>query len=193
MRIDAVRRITSADNKTLLVLIALLPTLSALTVPTHAATSNTPTYVLGVSDPTDPLVIDLQSLTSSVTTLPGISSLTLVGANSILFVDGQWRQTVSSLDPTVLSVVADKALNGIPTIVIRGTPSILADSISGLVNTRALGLPLISDGVQVFGTLLDGTREAMVLQVLAGFDYAVQAEFSWDNNFYLKAQRHSLH
>jgi hypothetical protein len=55
----------------------------------------------------------------------------------------------------------------------------LADSISGLIKTRAIGLPLISDGVQVFGTLPDGTRQAMVLQVLAGFDYAVQAEFTW--------------
>jgi len=146
---------------------------------THGATGTTPTYVLGVVSPTDPLMLDLQSLTSSITILPGISSLTLVGANSILFVDGQWLQAVSSLDPTTLSLVANKALNGIPTIVIRGTPSILADSISGLIKTRALGLPLISEGVQVLGTLPDGTRQAMVLQVLAGFDYAVQAEFTW--------------
>ena len=145
----------------------------------HAAPNNTVTYVLGVTSPTDPLIVDLQSLTSSVTILPGISSLTIVGGNSILYVDGQWLQTASSLNPTILSQVASEALNGIPTIVIRGSPSILADSISGLIGTRAIGLPLISDGVQVFGTLPDGTRQAMVLQVLAGFDYAVQAEFTW--------------
>jgi hypothetical protein len=178
-RTDALRIITSAHNKTLLALLVVLPILSALTVTSHAATSNTPTYVLGVSSPTDPLIIDLQSLTSSVTILPGISSLGLVGGNSILFVDGQWLQTASSLDPTLLSLVASKALNAIPTIVIRGSPSLLADSISGLLKTRALGLPLISDGVQIFGTLPDGTRQAMVLQVIAGFDYAVQAEFNW--------------
>jgi hypothetical protein len=170
---------TNAHNKVLLVLLVVLPILSALTVTSHAATSNTPTYVLGISSPTDPLIVDLQSLTSSVTILPGVSSLGLVGGNSILFVDGQWLQTVSSLDPTVLSLVASKALNAIPTIVIRGSASLLADSISGLLKTRALGLPLISDGVQIFGTLPDGTRQAMVLQVLAGFDYAVQAEFNW--------------
>jgi hypothetical protein len=173
------RTIISVYKKTLLVLLVALPILSALAVTSHAATSNTPTYVLGVSSPTDPLIVDLQSLTSSVTILPGISSLGLVGASSILFVDGQWLQTASSLDPTVLSLVASKALNAIPTIVIRGSPSLLADSISGLLKTRALGLPLISDGVQVFGTLPDGTRQAMVLQVLSGFDYAVQAEFTW--------------
>jgi hypothetical protein len=173
------RNILNTHNTIILVLLALLPLLSALTITSHATTSSTPTYVLGVTNPTDPLIVDLQSLTSSVTILPGISSLTLVGGNSILFVDGQWLQTVSSLDPTVLSLVAGKALSAIPTIVIRGSASILADSISGLIKTRAVGLPLISDGVQVFGTLLDGTRQAMVLQVLAGFDYAVQAEFTW--------------
>jgi hypothetical protein len=178
-RNDALQIITRAHNKTLLVLLVLLPILSALTVTSHASTSNTPTYVLGVSSPTDPLIVDLQSLTSSVTILPGISSIGLVGANSILFVDGQWLQTASSLDPTLLTLVASKALNAIPTIVIRGSASLLADSISGLLKTRALGLPLISDGVQIFGTLPDGTRQAMVLQVLAGFDYAVQAEFNW--------------
>jgi hypothetical protein len=173
------RKLLSAHRKTLLALITILPVLSGLAITSHAATNNTATYVLGVTSPTDPLIVDLQSLTSSVTILPGISSLTLVGGNSILYVDGQWLQTASSLNPTILSQVASEALNGIPTIVIRGSPSILADSISGLIGTRAIGLPLISDGVQVFGTLPDGTRQAMVLQVLAGFDYAVQAEFTW--------------
>ncbi len=173
------RTITNNHRTTLIAVVVVLTIMSALTVNSHAASSSTSTFVLGVSSPTDPLIVDLQGLTSSVTILPGITSLGLVGGNSILFVDGQWLQTASSLDPTVLSLVASKALNAIPTIVIRGSPSILADSISGLLKTRALGLPLISDGVQVFGTLPDGTRQAMVLQVLAGFDYAVQAEFTW--------------
>jgi len=87
-----------------------------------------PTYVLGVTNPTDTLIVDLHSLTSSVTAPPGISSLALVGGNSILFDDGQWLQTASSLDPTVLSLVASKALNGISTIVIRGNPTLLLSS-----------------------------------------------------------------
>src|SRR5260370_23527279 len=173
------RPITDNHKTTLIAFVVVLTIMSALTVNSHAASSSTPTYVLGVLSPTDPLIVDLQSLTSSVTILPDITSLGLVGGNSILFVDGQWLQAASSLDPTILSLVASRALNAIPTIVIRGNPSILADSISGLLKTRALGLPLISDGVQVFGTLPDGTRQAMVLQVLAGFDYAVQAEFTW--------------
>src|SRR5713101_1287848 len=111
--------------------IALIAALSIHPLGPVRGASNTPVYVLGVSNPTDPLIIDLQSLTSSVTILPGVSSLTLVGGNSILFVDGQWLQTVSSLDPTILSLVASKALNAIPTIVVRGSPSLLADSISG--------------------------------------------------------------
>lgn len=170
---------TKAHNKTLLLLLALLPILSALTMTSHAAPSNTPTFVLGVLNPVDPLIVDLQAQTSSVTILPGISSLSLVNSNSILFVDGQWLQTVSGINPAIISQVAAEALSGIPTIVIRGNPALLANSISGLVGTRAIGLPLISDGVQVFGTLPDGTRQAMVLHVLAGFDYAVQAEFAW--------------
>ena len=151
----------------------------AYPLPSVLATSNTPTYVLGVSNPTDPLIIDLQGLTSSVTVLPGVSSLTLVGGNSILFVDGAWLQSVSSIDPTVLSLVAQEALKAVPTVVVRGTPSLVADSISGLVTTKVPSLPLISEGVQVIGTLPDGTRQGNTFQVIAGFDYAIQAEFTW--------------
>jgi len=144
-----------------------------------AATSATPTYVLGVSNPPDPLIADLQSQTSSVTLLPSVSALSSIGGNSILFIDGAWLTTASSLDPTVLSSVVQTALTGVPTVVIRGSPSLLANSISGLVKSQAIGLPLISEGLQVFGTLSDGTRQAMSFQVISGFDYAVQAEFSW--------------
>jgi len=157
----------------ILMAIAIFPT------PSVKAAASTPVYVLGVTDPLDPLVTDLHSLTSSVTILPGVSSLTLVGSGSILYVDGQWLQTASSLDKTVLSLVAGEALEGVPTVTIRGNPSLLGDSISGLIGTKAPGLPLISQGIQVVGTLPGGTRQAYVLQVIQGFDYAVAAEFAW--------------
>jgi hypothetical protein len=157
----------------ILVAIAIFPT------PSVKATSSTPVYVLGVTDPLDPLVTDLQGLTSSVTILPGVSSLTLVGSGSILYVDGEWLQTASTLDKTILSLVAAEAIEGVPTVAIRGNPSLLGDSISGLIGTKAVGLPLISQGIQVVGTLPDGTRQAYVLQVIQGFDYAVAAEFAW--------------
>jgi len=162
-------------------LVLLLALTIALVV--HAspvvATSATPTYVLGVPNPLDPLIVDLQSLTSSVTLLPSVSALSSIGGNTILFIDGAWLATASSLDPTVLSSVTQTALTGVPTIVVRGNPSLLANSISGLLKTQAIGLPLISEGLQVFGNLSDGTRQAMSFQVISGFDYAVQAEFAW--------------
>src|SRR2546428_3107095 len=156
----------------------ILPVLAS-PLPSVVAASNTPTYVLGVSNPTDPLIVDLQGLTSSLTILPGVSSLTLLGGNSILFVDGVWLQSASSVDPAVLSLVAQEALKAVPTIVLRGTQSLLANSISGLVTTKVPSLPLISEGVQVIGTLPDGTRQGNTFQVIAGFDYAIQAEFTW--------------
>ncbi|HZD12548.1 MAG TPA: hypothetical protein VE177_03400, partial [Candidatus Binatus sp.] len=70
-------------------------------------------------------------------------------------------------------------LGGVPTVAIRGAPSILGDSISGLIKVQAINLPLISQGIQIIGSLPGGLRQAFVLQVLAGFDYAVQAEFNW--------------
>jgi len=143
------------------------------------AISATPVYVLGASSPLDPLVTDLQGLTSSVTILPSVSSLSLLGSGSILYVDGGWLSTATSLDPTVLSLIASTALRGVPTVVVRGNAAILADSIQGLIGFHNPGLPLISEGVKILGTLSDGTQQGATLQVLAGFDYAVAAEFHW--------------
>src|SRR6266849_3554872 len=144
-----------------------------------AAQNNTPVYVLGVVNTLDPLIVDLQSLTSSLTILPGVSSLSLTQPDSILFIDGTWLQSVTSLDPTVLTTILGPVLNGLPTIVVRGNPSLVQDSISGLLKLRVSNLPLIASGVRVVGTLPDGTTQGMILQVLAGFDYAVNTEFSW--------------
>src|SRR2546425_857966 len=143
------------------------------------ATSSTPTYVLGVSNPLDPLIVDLQSLTSQVTLLPSVSGLASIGANSILYTDGSWLATASSLDPTVLSSVVQTVLSGVPTIVVRGNPGILENAVSGLMRFPTPNLPLISDGVQIRGALADGTRQATSLKVIAGFDYAVGTEFQW--------------
>jgi hypothetical protein len=143
------------------------------------ATSSTTTYVLGVTNPLDPLVVDLQSLTSSVTLLPSVSALTSLGGNSILFIDGSWLATASSLDPTILSSVVKTVLTGIPTVVVRGNPAILENSVSGLMKFPTPNLPLISDGVQITGALADGTRQAASLKVIDGFDYAIGTEFQW--------------
>jgi hypothetical protein len=64
-------------------------------------------------------------------------------------------------------------------VVVRGTPTILQNSISGLIKGQVPNLPLIAEGLKIFGTLSDGTRQGAVLQVIAGFDYAVNAEFTW--------------
>jgi hypothetical protein len=148
-------------------------------VPLAAAQSTTPTYVLGVSSPLDPLVVDLQNRTSSLTILSGVSGLSLLGPGSILFIDGAWLQTVSSLDPTILPLLDSTVLNGVPSVVVRGTPTILQNSISGLLKGAVPNLPLIAEGLKVFSTLPDGTRQGAALQVIAGFDYAVNAEFTW--------------
>jgi hypothetical protein len=63
--------------------------------------------------------------------------------------------------------------------VVRGSPTILQNSISGLIKGQAPNLPLIAEGLKIFSTLPDGTRQAAALQVIAGFDYAVSAEFNW--------------
>ena len=144
-----------------------------------AAISSTPAYVLGVSSPLDPLVVDLKGLTSPVTILPTLSDLSLVGGNSVLFVDGSWLVTASSLDPTILSLLVGKILQGIPTVTVRGNPMLLAGSISGLLKWHPLDLPLIAEGVRITDTLADGTRRGGILQVLDGFDYAVNSEFHW--------------
>lgn len=148
-------------------------------VPLAAAQSNTPTYVLGVSGPLDPLVVDLQNQTSSLTILSGVSGLSLLGPGSILFIDGAWLQSVSSLDPTILPLLDSTVLSGVPSVVVRGTPTILQNSISGLLKGGVPNLPLIGEGLKVFSTLPDGTRQGAALQVISGFDYAVNAEFTW--------------
>jgi hypothetical protein len=159
--------------------VTLIVSMSSYHVAFVSATSGTPTYVLGVSNPTDPLVLDLQSLSSSVTILPGVSSLSLVGGNSILVVDGSWLALVSSLDPTVLSLLQQKVLSGVPTVAIRGNPGLLDGSLSGLFQVKLPDLPLLANGMRVVGTLADGTILGSTLLVVAGFDYAVQAEFHW--------------
>src|SRR5712691_6912616 len=97
--------------------------LLASQIPRAAAQSTTPTYILGVSNPTDPLILDLQSLTSSLTILSSVSGLSLIGPNSILFIDGAWLQSASSLDPTILLSVITSTLSGVPTVVVRGNPA----------------------------------------------------------------------
>jgi hypothetical protein len=84
--------------------------------------SSTPVYVLGVSNPTDPLIIDLQSLTSSVTILTSVTGLTTLSTSSILYIDGSWLASVSSLDPTVIPTIDRTVLAGLPAVVVRGTP-----------------------------------------------------------------------
>src|SRR5712692_4423194 len=153
--------------------------LAASQIPRASAQSSTPTYVLGVSSSLDPLVVDLQSQTSSLTILSGVSGLSVLGPGSILFVDGAWLQSASSLDPTVLQLLDSTVLNGVPSVVVRGTPTILQNSISGLIKGQVPNLPLIAEGLKIFGTLPGGTDQAAALQVIAGFDYAVSAEFTW--------------
>ncbi len=147
-----------------------------------AAISSTPTYVLGVSNLQDPLIVDLQNLTSSLTVLGSVSGLSLVSANSILYVDGSWLASVSSLDPTILSLIDAKVLAGVPTVTVRGSTTLLSSSISRLIQWHVPGLTLISEGLRVAGSLPDGTKISSMLQVVSGFDSAVQEEFNWANN-----------
>jgi hypothetical protein len=156
-----------------------LAAVSAGQIHLAAAQSATPTYVLGVSSPLDPLVVDLQSQTSSLTILSGVSGLSLLGPGSILFIDGAWLQSVSSLDPTILPLLDSTLLNGVPSVVVRGTPAILQNSVSGLVKGQVPNLPLIAEGLKIFNTLADGTRQGAALQIIEGFDYAVNVEFTW--------------
>jgi hypothetical protein len=148
-------------------------------LPRAAAQSNTPTYVLGVSSLTDPLVVDLQNQTSSLTILSGVSGLSVLGPGSILFINGAWLQSASALDPTIVPALDTTVLNGVPSVVVGGTPTILQNSISGLMKGQVPNLPLIAEGLKIFGSLPDGTQQGAALQVIAGFDYAVSAEFTW--------------
>jgi hypothetical protein len=153
--------------------------ISSSQFPRATAQSSTPTYVLGVSSPLDPLVVDLQSQTSSLTILSGVSGLSVVGSGSILFINGTWLQAASSLDLTILPTLDSTVLTGVPSVVVGGTPTILQNSISGLIKGQVPNLPLIGEGLKIFGTLPDGTQQGAALQVIAGFDYAVSAEFTW--------------
>lgn len=141
-----------------------------------AAQSNTPTYVLGVSSPTDPLVVDLETLTSSLTILSSASSLSLISPSSILFVNGTWLGSAGS---ATLSLVVTTVLNGVPTVVVGGNPAIVQSAISGLLDFGSPNLPLVADGIKIFSTLPDGQRVADSLQIIQGFDYAIQTEFQW--------------
>jgi len=165
----------------IIVVLAIVATMSIRPLGPVKAASNTPVYVLGVSNPTDPLIIDLQNLTSSVTILTSVTSLTTLSTSSILYIDGSWLASISSLDPTVIPTLVQAVLAGLPAVVVRGNPAILANSISGLLKLQNPGLPLIAEGVHVIGTLTSGTRQGTLLRVISGFDYSVAAEFQWAN------------
>jgi hypothetical protein len=162
-----------------IVVLALVAIISLHPFGPVKGTSSTPVYALGVSNPTDPLIIDLQSLTSSVTILASVTSLTTLSPGSILYVDGSWLASASSLDPKVMPAIVQTVLTGLPTIVVRGDPSILPNAISGMVKYDNPGLPLIAEGVHVTGTLIGGTQQGALLRVISGFDYSVAAEFQW--------------
>jgi len=168
--------------KTIL-LASLIATVSAfISIRPVGAIGNTHVYVLGVFNVQDPLIIDLQNLTSSLTILASVSGLSLVGGNSILFVDGSWLASASSLDPTVLSLVAAEPLAGVPTVTVRGNPTLLSSYISGILQWHEPSLPLISEGLKIAGSLSSGTKMSSMLSIVSGFDYAVQTEFNWANN-----------
>lgn len=162
-----------------IIVVALVGALSLHVLSPAKGAGNTPVYVLGVSNPTDPLIVDLQSLTSSVTILSSVAGLTTINLGSILYIDGSWLASTSSTNPTILPTIVQTVLAGVPSVVVRGDPSILANSISGLLKFQNPGLPLIAEGVQVSGTLTGGTRQGAVLRVISGFDYSVAAEFQW--------------
>lgn len=121
-------------------------------IPSVHAISSTPTFVLGVSNLQDPLILDLQNLTSSLTLLPSVSGLSLVGTNSILYVDGTWLASTASLNPTIFSTVVAEVLAGVPTVTIRGDTTLLSRSISGLFQWHVPGLTLISQGLRITGS-----------------------------------------
>src|SRR6266849_8365363 len=103
--------------------IALIAALSIHPLGPVRGASNTPVYVLGVSNPTDPLIIDLQSLTSSVTILTSVTGLTTLSTSSILYIDGSWLASVSFLDPTVMPTIDQTVSAGLPAVVVMGDPS----------------------------------------------------------------------
>jgi hypothetical protein len=164
-----------------IVLTTIVIAISAIPVHLAAGLSSTPVYVLGVTNPQDPLILDLQNLTSSVTILSSLSGLSLVGTNSILFVDGNWLASANALFPTIVSMIDAKALAGVPTVTIRGSTTLVSSSITGLLAWHDANLPLISEGLRIVGTTPNGNKIFSMQQVVSGFDYAVQTEFSWAN------------
>lgn len=171
-------------SRNILRIIVVLAIVAAMTIRPLGpvkATSDTPVYVIGVLSPLDPLIVDLQSLTPSVTILTSITGLATLSTGSILYIDGSWLASVSSVVPTAIPTIDQTVLAGVPAIVVRGDPSILAGSISGLLKLQNPGLPLIAEGVHVTGTLADGTKQGSLLRVISGFDYSVATEFRWAN------------
>jgi hypothetical protein len=159
--------------------IALVAALSTHSFGPVRGASNTPVYVLGVANPADPLIIDLQGLTSSVTILTSVAGLTTLAQGSILYIDGTWLASASSLDPAIIPAIVQTVLTGVPTVVVRGDPSTLANSVPGLMKFDNPGLPLIAEGVHVTGTLIGGSQQGALLRVIAGLDYSIAAEFQW--------------
>lgn len=164
-----------------IVLTSIVVAISGIPIHPAAGLSSTPVYVLGVTNPQDPLILDLQNLTSSVTILSSLSGLSLVGANSILFVDGNWLASAYALFPTIVSMIDAKALAGVPTVTVRGSTTLVSGSITGLLDSHATSLPLISEGLRIVGTTPNGNKIFSMQQVVSGFDYAVQTEFNWAN------------
>jgi hypothetical protein len=161
------------------IVIALIVAINIHPLAPVRGASSTPVYVLGVTNPTDPLIIDLKNLTSSVTILNSVAGLTTLNQGSILYIDGSWLTNAASLNPTLIPTIVQTVLTGVPTVVVRGDPSILPNSISGLMKYDNPGLPLIAEGVHITGTLTGGLRQGALLRIISGFDYSVAAEFQW--------------
>jgi hypothetical protein len=162
-------------------LAAIVVAISGMPIHQAAGLSTTPVYVLGVTNPQDPLILDLQNLTTSVTILNSLSGLSLVGSNSILFVDGNWLASAYYLFPTIVSMIDAKVQAGVPTVTIRGSTTLVSSSITGLLDWHDTSLPLISEGLRIVGTTPNGNKIFSMQQVVSGFDYAVQTEFNWAN------------
>jgi len=58
-----------------------------------------------------------------------------------------------TLNPTALPLLDSTVLNGVPSVVVRGSPTILQNSISGLIKGQVPNLPLIAEGLKIFNTL----------------------------------------
>src|SRR5712664_557939 len=107
------------------IVLALVTALSLHPLGSVRGANNTPVYVLGVLNPADPLITDLQPLPPAVTILTSTTSLTTLSPNSILFIDGSWLASASSIDPTVMPAIVQTVVAGLPTVVVRGDPSLL--------------------------------------------------------------------